>query len=283
MRKLFARTVAVLSGTAVAGALALSMAGTAGATTLTCTHTQNALTSPIGCGGMESASTSHGTLNLAVLGTGSASGNYFNSPVGVKTESQSNSREDFTVFAVGGSTTSGPGHLGEYVAMYTPLGKIASFTGTVNGAPGTYANATPDAGTTFTVGSNVYCLSVVSQNNGPGNAARWNVILRNCNGNGTFTMGNDSNVVNSVTSGHANRWQVWAPVTGSFGLLMVNSTLSHGFKSGNVQYVADIRGAGGDGASLLAYPENDQTNEEWSIIGCTAPVTLLNTSYAACP
>jgi hypothetical protein len=268
---------------ALAAGAAFAAVPAAQATTLTCTHTAGATTSPIGCGGIQSATTAHGMLDMAVLGSGGVNGNFFNSPVGVLTDSQSQVREDFTVFAVNGHITGGPGDLGVYVAMYTPNGRVASFTGTVGGVTGTYTNAVPDAGTNFTVGSNVYCISVVSQHNGPGGAARWNAVLRNCNSNGTFTMGNDGTIENSVTSSHANAYQVWAPVTGANGLLFVNESLSHSFHHGNTQYVLDIKGSGGSGSRLLAFPENDGLNQEWQLIGCTHPADVLSTGYQFCP
>jgi hypothetical protein len=46
---------------------------------------------------------------MAVLGVGGVNGNFFNSPVGVMTDSQSQVREDWTVFAVNGLITGGPG------------------------------------------------------------------------------------------------------------------------------------------------------------------------------
>jgi hypothetical protein len=251
------------------------------ATTLTCTNIASATTGPIGCGGAQSALTTHGSLDMAVLGTGNASGNYYNSPVGVRLDSQSNVREDFTVFALNGDTTGGPGNLGRYVAMYTPNGKVQQFTGTVGSVFGTYTNAVPDSNTTFTAGANAFCVSVTQIANGPHGALRWNAVLRNCNTNGTFTKGNNSTVENSVTFGHANRWQLWAPAIGSHGLELINTSLRNTF---NVDYVLDIKGSGGDGSRLLAFPGHDALNEEWSIIGCTHPADELNVgSYQFCP
>ena len=257
------------------------MAAPVQATTLTCTHTAGALTSPIGCGGAQSASHTHGTLDMAVLGTGNANGNYYNSPVGVMTDSQAQVREDFTVFALSGLTTGGPGNLGRYVAMYTPNGRVQQFTGTVGGTPGTYTNSKPDAGTTFTAGANAFCFSVTQIGNGPHGALRWNAVLRNCNSNGTFTMGNDTTIENAVTYSHANRWQLWAPVIGSHGLELINTSLRN---RSNVNYVLDIKGNGPSGSRLLAYPGHDALWEEWSIIGCTHPADELNVgSYQFCP
>ena len=280
-RRLVAAAAIPLAAGLAIGAV---MASGASATTLTCTHTAGALTSPIGCGGAQSASHTHGTLDMAVLGTGSPNGNYYNSPVGVQTDSIGNIREDFTVFALSGHITGGPGNLGRYVAMYTPNGRVQQFTGTVGGVFGTYTNAKPDAGTTFTAGANAFCVSVTQIANGPRGALRWNAVLRNCNTNGTFTMGTDSATApteNSVTYGHANRWQLWAPAIGSHGLELINVSLRN---RSNIDYVLDIKGNGGAGTRLLAFPGHDALNQEWSIIGCTHPADELNVgSYQFCP
>jgi hypothetical protein len=52
-------------------------------TTLTCTNIAHA-TTPIGCGGAQSALTTHGTLDMAVIGT--ANVQLLQLTVGVKTE-----------------------------------------------------------------------------------------------------------------------------------------------------------------------------------------------------
>jgi hypothetical protein len=286
------KTRHVLAAATAAGLLVLGLAalpGTAKATSLTCTNLNNALTSPIGCGGLQFAGTAHGTLDVA------AGGDYWNAHVNAALDSTSDPFEDFTVFALGGSTTDGPGALGIYVAMYTPLGKVSGFkidtlpagyTGTET--VGTvYTNEYPAPGSTFTAEPNDYCLSVESGSTGPRHAQRWHVVLRTCSTNGTFTYGNDASgtasVISSVSASAANRYQLWAPVTGLHGLLFINDSLSHGFKSGNTPYVLDDAAFGGAGTWLLAYPENDGLNQEGSILGCTQPVTLLSTSYASCP
>jgi hypothetical protein len=286
-------------------------AGTASATTLTCTNVANATLPPVGCGGAQLAYQSKGVLDLAVLGQGSTSGNYWNSPVGFLTDSTSAAREDFTVFAVNGSITDGPGGLGEYVAMYTPDGNVPSFTGTVKGVHGTYSNTTPDIGTSFNPGTNVYCLSVENLNNGPKGALRWRTVLRTCNTNGSFEYGNNSECptpvitvtpdvttaavtctsYNSVSSSRANRYQIWSPVSGSTGLEMINESLSfdhpHGTNPSNTPYVLDDTAFGGTGTWGLAYPENDGLNQQVSVIGCTDPLkgleALLPSTYYNCP
>ncbi len=338
------RILAAAAVTVAGVSMALAGGPAAHATTLTCTGIANQVTPPLGCGGAQLAYTAKGTLDLAVLG-----GNYWNSPVGFATDGQV-STEDFTVFAVNGDVTDGPGYLGEYVAVYTPDGKFASFT--QNGTK--YTDAVPAPGA-FTVGPNVYAISVEKLSN------RYYAVLRNANSNGTFTYGSNKvftltgdtitsgtsiislasgttylnstgNVINvtvagdtsasvtgsgvsgngpswavapgtdftvtstggtwtvttdnSISASHANRYQVWAPVQGSAGLEMINDSLSGGFKNGgtgNTPYVLDDKGFGGSGTRALAFPENDGLNQQLSIIGCTEPITGLNTSYAECP
>jgi hypothetical protein len=262
------------------------LSGPANATTLTCTGLANSLTAPIGCGGLQFSYIAKGVQDI------SAAGDYWNAHVVSALDSGTNSAEDFTVFALNGSTTDGPGSLGIYVAMYTPLGKFSFIpAGTLPaGDPQvlgtTYTNTYPYPGSEFTATPTDYCLSVETGNTGPRDAQRWRTVLRTCATNGTFTYGNDvtgtGNVVNSVSSSSANRFQLWAPVTGSTGLLFINDSLSHGF-TGNTPYVLDLAGNGGPGTWLLAYPENDQPNQEGSILGCSQPVTLLDTTYASCP
>jgi hypothetical protein len=250
------RILAAAGALGIGVALALTGPAAHGAT-LTCTNVADATTPPIGCGGDQLAYTAGGTVDLAVLGTGSSTGNYWNSPVGFAADSTSNAHEDFTVFAVDGSVTDGPGGLGEYVVMYTPDGVEQTTK---------------------------YCLSVESLDNGPKGAARWNTVLRDCASNGDFTYGNgDTN--NSVSSSRANAYQVWAPVSGPSGLIMVNESLSHGFKSGNTPYVLDERAW--KPGQALAYPENDGLNQQSMIIGCTNPIkgleALLPVGYYNCP
>ena len=91
---------------------------------------------------------------------------------------------------------------------------------------------------------------------------------------------------NSISASRANRYQVWAPVQGAAGLEMINESLSGGFRNGgtgNTPYVLDDKGFGGTGTRALAFPENDGLNQQFSIVGCTEPITGLNTSYALCP
>ena len=284
----------------IVGGLGIAGGMSASATTLTCTNVAHATVPPIGCGGDQLAYTGKGTLDLAVLGSGSTTGNYWNSPVGYLAGSQSSTREDFTVFALGGITTGGPGGLGEYVAMYTPDGNIPSFTYTGAGTPVAPAttcpaaltagtNSTPQIGCDINVGTNVYCVSVENLYNGPRGALRWRTVLRNCNTNGTFSYGANtgSKPFNSVSFSRANRYQVWSPVSNAAGLTLLNMSLSfdhpHHTNPSNTPYVLDDSGFGGSGTWGLAYPENDGLNQQSSIIGCTDPIKALNTGYQFCP
>jgi hypothetical protein len=289
MHKTARRVVGAVLAFALLGLGLASLPGSASATTLTCTNTNNALVSPIGCGGLQFAYTAKGVQDVA------AGGDFWNAHVTTALDSTSNPFEDFTVYALGGLTTDGPGGLGIYVAMYTPLGKVSGFK--IDTLPAGYTgtdtvgevltNAYPVPGSTFSAEPNDYCLSTESADTGPHHAARWHVVLRTCSTNGIFTYGNDvtgtGHTLNSVSTSTANRFQLWAPVTGMSGLLFINDSLSHGFKAGNTPYVLDDPAFGGPGSWLLAYPENDGLNQEGSIIGCTQPVTLLDTSYANCP
>ena len=268
---MFRRIAALTAGAVLAAGLGLAAATASQATTLTCTNIAGATVVPIGCGGARSATTAHGDLDMAVIGTANSSGNYFNSPVGVKAESLGAPREDFTVFALAGSITGGIGGLGSYVVMYTPAGRVPGFPA-----------GQPAANTNFTPNFSDFCVSVTQIPNGPHGVLRWNAILRNCNTNGTFHMGNNTaGNENSVSFSHANRWQLWSPVLDANGLEFVNVSLHNKF---NVPWVLDIKGSGGDGSRLLAFPSHNGLNEQWSLIGCTHPADELNVgSYQFCP
>lgn len=277
------RRIAALAGGAILTA-GLALAGTtpAHATSLSCTNTQSAVTSPYGCGGLQVApGYPHGALDMATTTTADSA------PVVAQPDSVTNSHEDFTVYALGGSLTDGPGGLGDYVAMQTPTGHIAHFqitgavplTGGCVGALGTYTNAIPCPGATFRALSGTYCLSVANFT-GPNHKLRWWALLRLCSTNGTFTYGTSTGP-GSVSFSLANRWQLWAPVTGDAGLKMVNVSLHNRFNS---DYDLNITGAGGAGQQLQAWPDNSGgvANDQWQILGCTPPITLLSTPYALC-
>ncbi len=278
---------------ALAAAAAISVAPltaigySASATTLACTNTQSAVTAPYGCGGLEIAQPyAHGALSLSTNGVIADS-----APIRVEPTDVSSSAQDFTVFAVGGQTTGGPGDLGRYVTMITENAQIPSFTVTAPGTgPGcssatdntmgsTYKNAVPCAGTKFAVGPGVYCISV-AQYTGPNGRLRWWALERQCSSNGTFVYGTPTSA-GSVSPSHANAWQVWAPVNGTSGLKLVNVSLRN---KSNSDYDLNITANGGAGTQVQAYPDNSggASNDQWTISGCTPPITLLSTSYWAC-
>ena len=276
-------------GLAVAAVVMVAMCalipGQADATTLTCTNVAGALTDPFGCGGLQSAGTAHGTLDLAHLA------NVYNAFVTVQADASATS-EDWTAFKVDG--LAGAGGLGIYVAMDTPDGLLTSFTPTatlsctIGGAAATrtagtaYANTEPCPGQPFTAGAGDLCISVehVVAVNG---LLRWWSVLRECNTNGTFTYGS-ATTSGTVTAGFANQFQAWAPVISSSGYLLVNTWLRN---HDNVNYALDITRDGPAGSVVQAYPENDQINEEWGLIGCTLPASQLggvvSPPYVNCP
>jgi hypothetical protein len=277
------RFLALAAGAILAAAsLAATVTMTANATSLSCTNTESAVTSPYGCGGLQIApGYVHGSLDMATTAVVDSAA------VTVEPDSVSSAAEDFTVYPLGGSLTDGPGGLGDYVAMVTPTGHIAHFqitgavplTGGCVGAAGTYTNAIPCPGATFKALSGTYCLSVANFV-GPNGKLRWWALLRLCSTNGTFVYGTSTGP-GSVSFSFANRWQLWAPVTGVTGLKMVNVSLHNKFNS---DYDLNITANGGPGAQLQAYPDNTGgvPNDQWQILGCTPPITLLSTPYALC-
>lgn len=255
------------------GGLALAIsAGPANATTLTCTNVASALIAPFGCGGLQSTSTAHGTLDLA------HTSNTYNALVTVQTDASVTS-EDWTVFAENGNVTGGIGGLGEYVAMDTPNGFIPQWTDLANV---THFNSRPAAGQTFFAGANDLCLSV--EHATIGGKYRWFTVLRNCNTNGKFTYGTPT-ASGAVSFSFANRFQLWAPInTQDQGLAFDNVWLHN---HANVNYLLDIQGAGGAGSRVLAWPQIGSAPlwEQWDVIGCTAPASILPvpSAYVNCP
>lgn len=267
------RLAAVLAAIAIGAAGLAGFSTHAGATTLTCTAVSGQAVPPIGCGGYQSAYTAKGIQDMA------ATGNFFNAPVVSAVDSISNGEEDFMAFAVAGSTTDGPGGLGEYVIVSTPFGRLPGFT------------TQPSPGSTFSMNANDFCLSVAGEPIGPKGANREAVVLRSCTTNGLFTYGTSANP-GSVTKSGANHYQVWAPAVGAHGLVMINKSLSRDFKKGNTAQVLDLKSSGPPGSRFIVYPENNGENQDGLIIGCTPPITQIisqlpvppvGVAYALCP
>jgi hypothetical protein len=252
---------------ALGAGLGLAVASGAGASTLKCTSTES-------CGGADLAFTGHGPLSLAVLNPDSTINGgfgYNNEKVGFTTSGASNGTQDFTVFQDSSEPVPGQGGVyghGNYVAMYTPGGLEADTeTGQIQ-----------------------YCVSVMDTYptvNGKV-VQRWSLVLRNCNATGRseFTSGSHEGDSEARVS-DPNLYQLWAPteVPGPYlefqDVALNSSHYRHGFGGGN--FVMDDRGFGGSGTWGLAYPENDQLNQKFTIIGCTKPVTVFNTAYYNCP
>ena len=167
------KALAVTAGLALAAAGAVTASG-ASATTLTCTQTKASFTTPYGCGGLELQYTAKGILDMA------ADGSYWNAPVRAKTESLTDTSEDWTVFAVGGVTTGGEADLGSYVAMFTPNGVIPGGCGAPGGAY--VACGAAGASLTVTPSPSDYCLSVedVYRTVHGQHVQRWAGVLRPC-------------------------------------------------------------------------------------------------------
>ena len=258
---------------ALTGLLGLGLAAApASATTGTCTAHAGALTppSPIGCGGLQLLYAGHGDLGI------SAAGNFSNAKVVMAAEA-SNSSQDFTVFQLPdfhtGSPFAGEGNLGEFVAMFTPLGQI----------PGNPHNDF-DPSSALGHKSMQFCISVQNQLvRVRGHLVqRWKGVLRNCWSHDTTFFGPSGAVPGGVS--HPNPYQVWEPIVGDGGLSFVNKallsrSLRHGL-GGNGNYVLDDSGFGGPGTQVIAFLQKSggttSQNQEWRVRGCTDPGASLN-------
>ena len=272
-------------------ATAVTWAGPASAASGTCTNVANALVSPFGCGGLQSGT----GLDLA------HADNSFNGLVTVQADANTTA-EDWTAFAIVPPTVIPPfpGHIsggdgfGVFVAMDTPGGILPSFTvdtaGTpdagclTHNAPGvTYTNTTPCAGTRFTAGPSDLCLSVEHAANVPGTNGklRWWTVLRSCNTNGHFTYGG---TFAPGTVSFFNPYQAWEPQGPQAGGFLMNNMWL--FQHNNVPLVLDITGGSLlPGTAVQAYPLHNVPWEEWNVLGCTPPASLLNVAppYVSCP
>jgi hypothetical protein len=264
----------------------------ASATSLTCTQTKNAFTTPYGCGGLQFQQFTHGVLDM------SADGNWWDAPVRATTENQTGPtapRQDWYVFADTNNnpvTQGGEGDLGDYVAMFAPNGVIPG--GCDNGL--LHHQACNHTNLVVSNSPSDFCLSV---ENVPTivrghHTFRWFAVLRNCftgdsrdEGTPQFTLGSDlvTDAVNTVSN--PNHYQVWAPVLGQTDESLVNEALLHPeFRhgvGGNARYVLDIQAGGPSGSRLLAYPFNGGLNQVVVVLGCQPPVTLISGLAQVCP
>jgi len=264
------------------------VASPANASTLLCVAHES-------CGGADLAFTGHGQLSLAALNpdnTINSGFGYNNEKVGFTTSGASNGTQDFTVFQDSTERTGLDGVYGHgnYTVMYTRGGNLPFdlSKGTKN----------EDGSVTVTADDETsipYCVSVEDTYptvNGKV-VQRWSLVLRNC-----FAWPNTEFVIGGKTAGaggtelpdkviNPNLYQLWAPteVPGPFlefqDVALNTAHFRHGF--GGHNFVMDDRGWGGSGTWGIAYPENDQLNQEFTIIGCTEPVTVFNTAYYNCP
>jgi hypothetical protein len=269
---------------ALAAGMALTALPGASATTLTCTQVKAVYITPYGCGGLQLGYQAKGVLDMA------ADGNFFNAAVRAEPESVTNTAEDWTVFALNGITTGGQDDLGQYTAMLTPDGVI----------PGGCAGALPCSATNpdVAVSPADFCLSVenVTRTVRGHRVQRWAAVLRSCfspatgdDGSPVFVLGAAPAGINTVDD--PNLYQLWSPVLATTQnpspIALVNDALlspglRHGI-GGNDDYVLDDAASGGAGTQLLAYPANGGLNQEWSVIGCTPPVTQISGLNQLCP
>jgi hypothetical protein len=269
---------------ALAAGMAVTALPRASATTLTCTQVKTVYVTPYGCGGLELGYQARGVLDMA------AAGNYWNAAVRAEPESVTDTAEDWTVFALNGSTTGGQDDLGQYTAMLTPDGVIPG--GCAGGLPCSASN--PDVA----VSPADFCLSVenITRTVRGHPAQRWVAVLRSCFAAGGgdpatpgFVLGAAPTGINTVDD--PNLYQLWSPVLATtavpspialVNVALLSPGLRHGI-GGNDDYVLDDSGSGGAGTQLLAYPADAGLNQEWSVIGCTPPVTQISGLNQLCP
>lgn len=275
------RKLAALAGAAVLSAgLGIGLAAASGAATLSCTTHES-------CGGADLKFSGHGPLSLSVLDRTSINGGFGvnNERVGFNTSGLHNGTQDFTVFQTDTQVTGHGGvyGFGDYTVMFTP-GGVLPLNDTTPGDTAT------DAGNGASV---AYCISVEDTYpvvNGH-TVQRWALVLRNCFAwpGTTFRIGNKATDV-AGTVHLPNLYQQFAPTETSDGFLKfqdvaLNSAhFRHGF--GGHNFVIDDRGFGGPGTWGIVYPEKDVTqnadNQEFTIIGCSKPVTVFNSQYFDC-
>jgi hypothetical protein len=283
---MFRRITALAAGIVLLASAAVAATWPAAATTGTCTNIASPISLPIGCGGVFLPKLGGGIQPNTSSLTLTAAADNWNAPITLTPYNPADATQDFTVYQVCDFTAApfnaptAPtaalpcgtnGHpvldpvsgFGEYVAEVTPLGQH------LGGAINAIGNL---------------CLSVEAVHDGPWHHLRWHVVERTCNTYGAhFTEGIPSSPVSlhgvAGVVNLANHFQTWSPIPASGGYVLANNALSGNFF--NHPFVLDARG--GHGPSVLAFPENDQANEIWKVIGCTNPVTSLTPGFFSCP
>ena len=284
------RTAALAAGAILTAAMAVAAAGGAHATTGTCTASPVPVSpEPVGCGGVYLPLDGSGIQPDASSLTLTAASDFWNAGVTVTPYNSSDSSQDFTVYEVcaftsapfnaplaptraapcgtNGAPVLNPDGFKEFVAEVTPLGHH------LGGAINDPANL---------------CLSVTAVADGPvvhhHHALRWHVVDRTCNTFGAkFTAGGYQAATTGIAGvvNLANHFQTWSPIPASGGYVLANNALSGNLF--NHPFVLDKRGGGVAPGPVIAFPENDQPNQVWKVIGCTSPVTDLTPGFFNCP
>ena len=279
------RIAALAAGAVLTAGLALT-ATTAHATTATCTNIASPITLPIGCGGVFLPKLGSGIQPNATSLTLTAAADFWNAPVTLTPYNPADSTQDFTVYEV--CTFTAP-------PFNAPVAPTAAFPCGTNGTPVLdpvsgfdefVAEVTPLGqhlgGAVNAIGN--LCLSVEAVADGPHHHIRWHVVERTCNTFGAhFTEGIPSSPVGlhgvAGVVNLANHFQTWSPIPANGGYVLANNALSGNLF--NHPFVLDARG--GHGPSVIAFPENDQDNQIFKVIGCTNPVTSLTPGFFSCP
>jgi hypothetical protein len=278
---------------ALAAALALAvlgvtawMAGGADATTGTCLNIATPISQPVGCGGLYFSGLGTGIQPDGTSLTLTATNPQWNSHVTDAPYDAARADQDWTVYQRC-VTVSGPR------SVANPCGTLGSPFLDPDGQAEFVAEVTPighHLGGTINNSANL-CLSVEAVANGPvvhgHHALRWRTVLRTCNSLGAFFYagipngGADAGTTGVVT--HPNFWQTWSPFgpVGS-GFVFANNALSGNFF--NHPFVLDVPGSSHvPGQWLLAYPENDASNQVARIIGCTGAPNQITPGHFDCP
>lgn len=286
--------LAIAASAVVLGAgLAMSTSLTAHATTGTCTANPVPVgAEPVGCGGVYLPLDGSGIQPNSSSLTLTATSDFWNAGVTVAPYNNTDASQDFTVYQACDFNNPGPFNGGVPIlpTHLNPCGKNGTPVLNPDGFKEFVAEVTPDGahlGGAVNSPSNL-CLSVEGVADGPvhngHHALRWHVVLRTCDTYGAvFTSGKGDGTTTGVAGvvNLANHWQTWSPIPANGGYVLANNALSG--NEFNHPFVLDKRGGGLSPGPVIAFPENDQANEIWKVIGCTSPVTDLTPGFFSCP